>query len=178
MKGLHTGFIVASLVIHAFIVFKKRERVSVRIPIRMAPNEGRVRLEMTKPKKKPPVKKVKKKNVRKIAKKKVVEEPPPPLEEVPIDRPIQQDFDKSVLFQKAIVYPALAVRRGWEGAVYLKIFIDGMGQVEKVETKRPHTYKVLAEAAIAGVRAWRFHPRPDSRGYSVLKKINFKLKNI
>ena len=176
MRGLHRGFIVVSLLIHAIIVFRTSKREPVRIPIRMATNEGKVRLEMIKPRKKPLVKKVKKKNVRKIAKKKVVEEPPP-VEE-PINQPIQQDFDESVLVQKAIVYPGVAVRRGWEGIVYLEIFITSDGRVEDVKVKRPYTYKVLSDAAISGVVAWRFHPRPDARSYSVLKKINFKLKSI
>ena len=177
MRGLHRGFIAVSLLLHAWFVFRVTEREPERIPIRMATNEGRVRLEMRKPKKKPLVKKVKKKNVRKIAQKEVVEEPPP-VEEEPDNQPIQQNFDESVLVQKAIVYPGMAARRGWEGIVYLEIFIDAVGKVNKVEIKRPHTYKVLAEAAKTGVMAWRFQPRPDARNYSVLKKINFKLKNI
>ena len=173
---MHIGFVVVSSLLHALLIFWTTEREPVRIPIRLASSEGRVRLEMTRPKKKPPVKKVKKKNVRKVAQKKIEE--PPPVEEEPSNEPIQQDFDESVLVQKAIVYPGMAVRRGWEGVVYLEIYIDATGKVEKIEIKRPHTYKVLAEAAISGVKAWRFHSRPDARSYSVLKKINFKLKNI
>ena len=176
MKGLHGGVIVFSLVVHAVVIFWNRERRQVRIPIRMETSEGRMRLEMVRPRKKPPVKKVKKKNVRKIAQKKIIEEPP--VEEEPQNQPIQQDFDESVLAQKAIVYPGIAVRRGWEGIVYLEIFINGEGRVESVEVKRPYTYKILSDAAISGVELWRFHSRPDARSYSVLKKINFKLRNI
>ena len=171
------GFILASLIIHAFIIFRKIQRESVSIPIRMAAHEGRVRLEMTKPRKKPPVKKIKKKNVRKIAQKKIIEEPPP-VEEEPISQSIQQDFDQSILLQKAIVYPGVAMRRGWEGIVYLELFINETGRVDRVEVKRPHTYKVLSDAAISGVVGWQFHPRADARRYTVLKKINFKLKDI
>ena len=176
-KKLHLGFIILSLGIHAFIIFRANKRESVRIPIRMATTQGKVRLEMTKPQKKPPVKKVKKKNVRKIAQKKIVEEIPP-LEEEPVSQSIQQDFDQSILLQKAIVYPGVAMRRGWQGVVYLELFIDGVGKVVRAEVKRPHTYKVLSDAAIAGVMGWQFHPRPDARKYSVLKKINFQLRDI
>ena len=129
----------------------------MRIPIRMASTEGAVRLEMVKPKKPPPVKKVKKKHNRQVAKKEVVKEPPP-VEEEPLNQTIQQNFEDSVLTQKAIIYPGVAARRGWEGVVYLELFIDERGDVEKVEVKRPYTYKVLSDAAISGSERVAFSP--------------------
>ena len=175
-RGLHRGLILASLGVHAFVIFFNREPEPVKIPIQMAPVEGRVRLELSSIKRKPPVKKVKKKHFRKIVPEKIVEEPPP--EEEPLNQPIQQDFEESVLLQKAIIYPGVAMRRGWQGVVYLELFIDEAGNVERVEVKRPHTYKILSDAAITGVKNWQFHSRKDARKYSVLKKINFKLRDI
>ena len=178
MKGLHGAFIAVSLVIHAVVIFRAvKKREPERIPIRMASTENSVRLEVVKPKEPPPVKRMKKKHNRKVAKKKAVEQPPP-VEEEPLNQAVQQNFEESVLTQKAIIYPGSAARRGWEGVVYLELFIDESGAVEKVEVKRPYTYKILSDAAITGVRDWRFHPRADARHYSVLKKINFKLRNI
>ena len=180
MKKLHLGPIAISLILHMVVVlWAIGQREPERIPIRMASTDGVVRLEMVRPRKRPPpVERVKKEFNRKVAQKKVEKEPPPPEEEEPLNQTVQQNFEDSVLTQKAIVYPGSAVRRGWEGIVYLELFIDESGNVEKVEVKRPYTYKILSDAAISGVRNWRFHPRTDARHYSVLKKINFKLRNI
>ena len=52
IKGLHRGLILLSLGVHAAVVFRETEREPMKIPIRMAKNEGRVRVEMTKPRKK------------------------------------------------------------------------------------------------------------------------------
>ncbi len=57
------------------------------------------------------------------------------------------------------VYPAEALRNGWEGTVLVEIRTDAMGGVESVALARSSGYPPLDEAALVAARAWRFSPR-------------------
>ena len=56
------------------------------------------------------------------------------------------------------VYPRPAKRRGIEGDVTLKIHIDDSGKPYLIEVADSSGYSILDQAAIDGVRKWRFNP--------------------
>jgi len=55
-------------------------------------------------------------------------------------------------------YPALAIRRGYEGTALLRVRVLEDGRVEVVEIKESSGYRILDEAAMKAVRPWRFTP--------------------
>ena len=55
-------------------------------------------------------------------------------------------------------YPALAVRRGYQGTTLLRVRILEDGRVEVVEVKESSGYRILDEAAMKAVTPWRFTP--------------------
>jgi protein TonB len=55
-------------------------------------------------------------------------------------------------------YPALAVRRGYEGTTLLRVRVLEDGRVAVVEVKESSGYRILDEAALRAVRPWRFTP--------------------
>jgi TonB family protein len=57
-----------------------------------------------------------------------------------------------------IPYPAQARRMGWEGEVTLEVEVLPGGQVGSVEVKRSSSHPVLDQAALEGIRKWRFDP--------------------
>jgi protein TonB len=76
-------------------------------------------------------------------------------------------------------YPALAIRRGYEGTALLRVRVLEDGRVEVVEIKESSGYRILDEAAMKAVRPWRFIPalmagKPVASW--VLVPIAFKLR--
>lgn len=55
-------------------------------------------------------------------------------------------------------YPQLARRRGWQGTVLLKVFVNLQGGVTRVELIKSSGHEVLDRAALRQVREWRFTP--------------------
>ena len=55
-------------------------------------------------------------------------------------------------------YPALAIRRGYQGTTLLRVRILEDGRVEVVEIKESSGYRILDEAAMKAVKPWRFTP--------------------
>lgn len=55
-------------------------------------------------------------------------------------------------------YPGLAIQRGWEGTVLLRISIDESGRVTKLEVARSSGYPILDGAAATAVRQWTASP--------------------
>jgi len=55
-------------------------------------------------------------------------------------------------------YPALAIRRGYQGTTLLRVRVLEDGRVEVVEIKESSGYRILDEAAMKAVRPWRFTP--------------------
>jgi len=55
-------------------------------------------------------------------------------------------------------YPALAIRRGYQGTTLLRVRVLEDGRVEVVEVKESSGYRILDEAATKAVRPWRFTP--------------------
>ena len=55
-------------------------------------------------------------------------------------------------------YPYLARRRGQEGRVVLRVLVSETGVAKAVSIRRPSGYRLLDEAALKAIRAWRFVP--------------------
>lgn len=75
-------------------------------------------------------------------------------------------------------YPRLAVRRGYEGTVLLRVHILHDGRVEAVEIEESSGHHILDRAARKAVRTWRFTPaRRGERPVAswALVPITFKL---
>lgn len=75
-------------------------------------------------------------------------------------------------------YPRLAVRRGYEGTVLLRVHILHDGRVEAVEIEEGSGHQILDRAARKAVRTWRFTPaRRGGRSVAswALVPITFKL---
>ncbi|MBW1980111.1 MAG: energy transducer TonB [Deltaproteobacteria bacterium] len=76
-------------------------------------------------------------------------------------------------------YPRLAVRRGYQGTVLLRVYVLEDGHVATVQIKESSGYKILDDAAVQAVRNWRFNPgRLGERHIAswVLVPISFKLE--
>ncbi|PYE77906.1 energy transducer TonB [Xylophilus ampelinus] len=55
-------------------------------------------------------------------------------------------------------YPALALRKMWEGKVVLLIQVSAEGRADSVQVSRSSGQPVLDEAAVQAVRQWKFVP--------------------
>ncbi len=55
-------------------------------------------------------------------------------------------------------YPRLALRRGWEGEVVLRVKVDATGCVARVRVHTSSGHDLLDDSAVEAVRAWRFYP--------------------
>lgn len=78
-------------------------------------------------------------------------------------------------------YPPLSRRRGEEGTVTLRISVDDHGGVAHIEIVESSGFRRLDEAAVAGVRSWRFEPATESGGApidsEVLWRVVFELES-
>lgn len=55
-------------------------------------------------------------------------------------------------------YPHLARRRGWQGLVWLQVWVSEKGQVVDVRIEKSCGHEILDRAALDAVRNWRFEP--------------------
>lgn len=71
-------------------------------------------------------------------------------------------------------YPALALRRGYQGTVAVEFTVTGAGQITNVRLRNSSGYTVLDEAALETVRdRWQFPPGPVRHHFV---EIVFELK--
>lgn len=76
-------------------------------------------------------------------------------------------------------YPAVAIRRGYEGSVLLNAHVLPNGKVEEVTVFRSSGHKVLDNAALRAVKKWKFVPA--QRGFKAVSSwvkvpIEFRLE--
>ena len=72
-------------------------------------------------------------------------------------------------------YPPLSRRRGEEGTVTLRISVDDHGGVAHIEIVESSGFRRLDEAAVAGVRAWRFEPATEASGASIDSEVLWRV---
>lgn len=76
------------------------------------------------------------------------------------------------------IYPALAIQRGWQGTVLLRLSITKTGSITKVEVARSSGYPILDAAAVNAVRRWHAKPaRHDGEPVATVEvlPVQFKL---
>lgn len=75
------------------------------------------------------------------------------------------------------VYPADAGRRGQQGVVGLRMYVDELGLVSRVEVIRSSGYPLLDAAAQRALRTWHFKPAlKDGAPVADTKDINIEFK--
>lgn len=81
--------------------------------------------------------------------------PPAQAASLPIVAP---RFDAEYLDNPKPAYPVSSRRRGEEGRVVLRVFVDAQGRAAKVEVQDSSGHGRLDESALAAVSRWRFVP--------------------
>jgi len=74
--------------------------------------------------------------------------------------------DRDIFFNPKPIYPLLSRRMREQGAVHLKLCIDGRGYVESVWLAKSSGYQNLDRSAVEGVKEWKFAAL-DSRDRAV-----------
>lgn len=80
----------------------------------------------------------------------------------------------------APLYPRVAKRRGWEGKVILKVFVEKDGIPSHIEIRTSSGFKILDDAAADTVIDWQFEPAQSRVGNIstwITIPIHFKLVN-
>lgn len=82
----------------------------------------------------------------------------PPSTESTESAPVAIDLGAAYRLNPAPEYPPLALRRGWQGTVRLRVTLDSEGHPTQVGLAASSGYPMLDEAALAAVRRWQFRP--------------------
>ncbi|WP_432823462.1 TonB family protein, partial [Trichloromonas sp.] len=75
-------------------------------------------------------------------------------------------------------YPALALKRRWQGEVWLRVLVGDQGEVIDVWVESSSGYSLLDDTAEKSVRGWKFHPAQngtENASETVLLPIRFRL---
>ncbi|ACO77053.1 TonB protein [Azotobacter vinelandii CA] len=107
----------------------------------------------------------------------------PPAPAAPASAPAQAPLTPpsagaGYLKNPAPEYPALALRRNWEGSVLLRVHVLASGRPSEIRVQQSSGRDLLDEAAVAAVRRWSFVPakRGDqAQDGWVTVPIDFKL---
>ncbi|MBX3727508.1 MAG: energy transducer TonB, partial [Xanthomonadales bacterium] len=81
--------------------------------------------------------------------------------------------------RKGLRYPPQAMRRGEQGTVTLRIYVDAEGNPERVEMQRSSGSRLLDQEAMRAVRGWKFRPAMQSGRPApgwVIVPIDFRLQ--
>jgi TonB family protein len=79
------------------------------------------------------------------------------INESSISSPAVKTFrDRDIFLNPKPIYPLLSRRMREQGAVHLKLCIDGRGDVESVLLAKSSGYEKLDRSAVNGVRQWKF----------------------
>ncbi|WP_341957733.1 energy transducer TonB [Pseudomonas sp. RC10] len=122
---------------------------------------------------------------------KAVEQPPaPPAPPQPVAAPAPPappapapitpaSASAGYLHNPAPEYPALAMRRNWEGTVLLRVHVLGTGKPSEIQVQKSSGHEQLDDAAQAAVKRWSFVPAKQGNdpidGW-VSVPIDFKIK--
>ncbi|HHQ9972856.1 TPA: energy transducer TonB [Pseudomonas aeruginosa] len=98
----------------------------------------------------------------------VVEEPPPPVVDENAVKPpapaaapaplTPPSANAGYLHNPAPEYPALAMRRGWEGTVLLRVHVLASGSPSEIQVQKSSGREALDQAAVKAVKRWSFVP--------------------
>lgn len=102
--------------------------------------------------------------------------PPAPPAPKPVTPP---SAGAGYLHNPAPEYPALAMRRGWEGTVLLRVHVLASGQPGEIQVQKTSGREQLDDAALAAVKRWSFVPAKQgdvAQDGWVSVPIDFKIK--
>jgi protein TonB len=103
----------------------------------------------------------------------------PPPARAPAPPIVPPAFDAAYLQNPPPAYPAMSRRRGEQGLVVLRVFVNAEGEAERVEVRTSSGHERLDRAAHDAVHRWRFVPaRRGERPVAawVLVPITFSLE--
>lgn len=77
-----------------------------------------------------------------------------------IDTPLTPEPDDSARYahNPAPRYPSIALSRGWQGKVLLRVLVSAAGDSETVTVEQSSGYEILDESALDAVKNWQFTP--------------------
>ncbi len=109
----------------------------------------------------------------------VIDAPPAPPVPGPVEKIIPPRGSAGYLNNPPPVYPDIAVDRGWQGKVLLKVFVKANGKPKTVAVLKSSGKKVLDQEAVRTVKKWTFEPA--RRGITPIEgwvtvPINFSLR--
>lgn len=90
--------------------------------------------------------------------------------------PTTQNFEKSILTNLTPHYPRIALKRGWQGFVKIRLTIAADGKVTGIDIIEKNAHQLLVDSALKAARQWLFKASPEGRHYRVEKRIVFQLK--
>ncbi|WP_254670978.1 energy transducer TonB, partial [Pseudomonas aeruginosa] len=79
----------------------------------------------------------------------------PPAPPAPLTPP---SANAGYLHNPAPEYPALAMRRGWEGTVLLRVHVLASGSPSEIQVQKSSGREALDQAAVKAVKRWSFVP--------------------
>lgn len=150
--------LVFALALHAIVLFQtKSSPITIQSEISVSNVEARLKLNMEKRvvKKPTPKKKLAKKPKQVVAKKEVVIEQEVSKPQAAIMKTRMNKLSKHAPKPR---YPRMAIKRGIEGSVVVKILIDESGLPYSVSVLKSSGFKVLDDAAKATAMRWKFSP--------------------
>jgi TonB family protein len=176
-------FLVLSIVVHAGILFYKKNRNTFLLasdspfPVEQS---IRVRLqEMAKPEPKVVPRKVTKK---KIIKKKVTKAKPKSVKKtltktVQNSQPQKKAFESVIRDYVAPHYPRLALRRGITGKVRLTLWVKGNGKLDKVLIAQSSGHQSLDQSALDAAKRWTFKDlsKEENQLFKLSKLVVYKI---
>lgn len=102
--------------------------------------------------------------------------PPAPPAPKPVTPP---SAGAGYLHNPAPEYPSVAMRRGWEGTVLLRVHVLASGQPGEIQVQKTSGHEQLDDAALAAVKRWSFVPAKQgdvAQDGWVSVPIDFKIK--
>ncbi|NOS90069.1 MAG: energy transducer TonB [Methylococcaceae bacterium] len=88
----------------------------------------------------------------------VMAAPPPPPPPPPVEKVTQPSAGAGYLNNPPPVYPELAMERGWEGKVVMKVHVLASGKPDQVNVQKSSGKDILDDEAVRTVRQWSFVP--------------------
>lgn len=83
-------------------------------------------------------------------------------------------FEDSAVSYAEPIYPKLAIKKGMQGNVFLRIKVSPEGVAEGVEILKSSGHETLDKAALEAISSWRFQKRNNA--YFVEKNVLFQLR--
>lgn len=86
-------------------------------------------------------------------------------------------FEESIVNFEEATYPIIALKRGIEGSLKVRLKISAEGIPVEIVVLKSSQHTILDEAALKVIPKWRFQKRTGQDFYYVEKTFVFKIKN-